>query len=103
MSTNQISSITTNQETICVEANFNRYIFESKDNDYFIASISLKPYSMNNLIARIKENSNYVEEFLPKKYDISLIGNSTHFRNIVSDRHSEYIFEVKIEENKKYN
>lgn len=103
MSTNQISSITTNQETICVEANFNRYIFESKDNDYFIASISLKPYSMNNLIAKIKENSNYVEEFLPKKYDISLIGNSTHFRNIVSDRHSEYVFEVKIEENKKYN
>ena len=95
-------------DTQCtVEGNFNRYIFEAKDSDYFISSIILKPESMKNLRAFILNSDlakkvDDVDFLLPAGNDIILKGASETFKKEMQDRVSEYSFTVKVVFDEKY-
>lgn len=90
-------------DSIVLEGNFNRYIFEAKDSFYFIASIILKPYAMDNLRKYILDKNGKIEvNALSIKNDIPLLGASEHFKNEVKDKFSEYSFEVSVSFDEKY-
>lgn len=90
---------------ITVEGNFNRYIYESDKDDFFIANIVLKPYAMDRLKEFVKNINIYSdkEEAFNVNNQIVLKGNSENFKKTIEDRISEYSFTVKPVYESKYD
>ena len=94
-----------NSNSITLEGNFNRYIFEAvePDNHFFIASVYLKPYAMDNLKQHlVEEHGEIIQSGLSPKRDIPLLGTSEHFKNEVQDKMAEYSFDVSVSYDEKY-
>lgn len=90
-------------DKIALEGTFNRFIFEAQDSDYFIASIILKQNSMDSLKQYIVEKTGTIKsDGLSNRNDIPLMGNSTYFRTEMTDKISEYVFEVSVAYDEKF-
>lgn len=94
-----------NHTLITLEGNFNRYIYESDNSNFFIASIILKPYAYKNLQEYILEekllpNNMTIEEVTDK--NIVLRGDSENFKREIQDKVSEYSITGKLVFDEKY-
>lgn len=94
-----------NHTLITLEGNFNRYIYESDNSNFFIASIILKPYAYKNLQEYILEekllpHNMTIEEVTDK--NIVLRGDSENFKREIQDKVSEYSITGKLVFDEKY-
>jgi helicase, recD/traA family len=94
-----------NHTLITLEGNFNRYIYEADNSNFFIASIILKPYAYKNLQEYILEekllpHSMTIEEVTDK--NIVLRGDSENFKREIQDKVSEYSITGKLVFDEKY-
>ena len=90
---------------ITLEGNFNRYIYEADNSNFFIASIILKPYAYKNLQEYILEekllpHNMTIEEVTDK--NIVLRGDSENFKREIQDKVSEYSITGKLVFDEKY-
>ena len=94
-----------NHTLITLEGNFNRYIYEADNSNFFIASIILKPYAYKNLQEYILEekllpHNMTIEEVTDK--NIVLRGDSENFKREIQDKVSEYSITGKLVFDEKY-
>ena len=88
---------------ITLDGYFDKYIFESKENHFFISIIKLSDSSLEKLKVYIDEHNIREVQANELTKDVALIGNSENFKNNVLDKTTEYNFVCDVVYEQKYN
>ena len=88
---------------ITLDGYFDKYIFESKENHFFISIIKLSDASLEKLKVYIDEHNIREVQANELTKDVALIGNSENFKNNVLDKTTEYNFVCDVVYEQKYN